>query len=62
MCPLCFSTLAMVVTGTVSGGGLAAIVAKKVRGHHQDGAETLTSQTKNQNKGEDHATENRLAQ
>jgi hypothetical protein len=60
MCPFCFSTIAMVVAGTVSGGGLAAIVAKKVRGHQ--GAETSISQPNNQNKGEENATENRLGQ
>jgi hypothetical protein len=60
MCPFCFSTIAMVVAGTVSSGGLAAVVAKKVRGHH--GPETSTSQTSSQNKGEENATENHLAQ
>jgi hypothetical protein len=60
MCPFCFSTMAMVVVGSVSGGGLAAIVAKKARGHHLQDAETSTSQTKS--KGEENATENRIAQ
>src|ERR1700680_4262722 len=39
----CVSTVAMVVVGAAS-SGLAAIVVKKVRPHHD--AETLTSQTK----------------
>ncbi len=56
MCPFCFSTMAMVVVGAASSGGLAAIVVKKVRARHD--AETLISQTK----GEENATENRLAQ
>jgi len=56
VCPFCFSTMAMVVVGAASSGGLAAIVVKKVRARHD--AETLTSQTK----GEENATENRLAQ
>ena len=56
MCPFCFSTMAMVVVGAASSGGLAAIVVKNVRAHHD--AETLTNQTK----GEEHETENRLAQ
>jgi len=56
VCPFCFSTMAMVVVGAASSGGLAAIVVKKVRAHHD--AETLASQTK----GEENATENRLAQ
>jgi hypothetical protein len=46
--------MAMVVGGAAS-GGLAAIVVKRVRAHHD--AETSTSQTK----GEESATENRLA-
>lgn len=57
MCPFCFSTMAMVVVGAASSGGLAAIVVKTVRAHHD--AETFNSQTK---KGEENATENRLAQ
>jgi hypothetical protein len=48
--------MAMVVVGAASSGGLAAIVVKTVRAHHD--AETFNSQTK----GEDNATENRLAQ
>jgi len=56
VCPFCFSTMAMVVVGAASSGGLAAIVVKKGRARHD--AETLTSQTK----GEENATENCLAQ
>jgi hypothetical protein len=56
VCPFCFSTMAMVVVGAASSGGLAAIVVKTVRAHHD--AETFNSQTK----GEENATENRLAQ
>ncbi len=56
MCPFCFSTMAMVVVGAASSGGLAAIIVKKVRAHHN--AETLTSQAK----GEENAADNRLAQ
>jgi len=48
--------MAMVVVGAASSGGLVAIVVKKVRAHHD--AETLTRQTK----GEENATETRLAQ
>src|ERR1700730_9664658 len=43
----CVSTVAMVVVGAAS-SGLAAIVVKKVRPHHD--AETLTSQTKERRK------------
>jgi uncharacterized protein YoaH (UPF0181 family) len=56
VCPFCFSTIAMVAIGAVSSGGVAAIVVKKVRARHD--AEILTSQCK----GEENATENRLAQ
>jgi hypothetical protein len=56
VCPFCFSTMAMVVVGAVSSGGVAAIVFKKVRVH--DNAKILT----NKPEGEENATENRLAQ
>ena len=48
MCPFCVSTMAMVVVGAASSGGLTAIVVKKVRPHHD--AETLTSQTSRRRK------------
>ena len=56
MCPFCFSTMAMVVVGAASSGGVAAIVFKKFRAH--DDAKILISQTK----GEENATANRLTQ
>ena len=31
MCPFCFSTMAMVVVSAASSGGLAAVIAKKIR-------------------------------
>jgi hypothetical protein len=31
MCPACLATLAMIVAGATSAGGLAAVVPKKVR-------------------------------
>jgi hypothetical protein len=34
VCPFCVSTMAMVVVGAASSGGLAAIVVKVVRPHH----------------------------
>jgi hypothetical protein len=55
VCPFCFSTIATVVIGAASSGGVAAIVFKKSRAH--DHATYLSSQPK----GEENATENRLA-
>jgi hypothetical protein len=48
VCPFCCLTMAMVLVGAASSGGLAAIVVKKVRAHHD--AETLTSQTTGERK------------
>ena len=31
MCPACLATLAMIVAGATSTGGLAAVVVKKIR-------------------------------
>jgi len=56
VCPFCFSTLAMVVVGAASTGGVAAIVFKQVRAH--DDAERST----NKSEGVENATENRFAQ
>jgi hypothetical protein len=56
VCPFCFSTMAMVVVGAASSGGVAAIVFKKIRAHHD--AELLT----NKPEGAENATANRLAQ
>ena len=56
MCPFCFSTVAMVVVGAVSSGGVAAIVFKKSRADRD--AKILISQTK----GVEDATENRFTQ
>jgi hypothetical protein len=56
VCPFCFSTMAMVVIGAASSGAVTAIAFKKFRAH--DDATILTSQPK----GEENATENRLAQ
>jgi hypothetical protein len=56
VCPFCFSTMAIVVVGAASTGGVAAIVFKKVRAH--DDAEILT----NKPEGVENATENRFAQ
>jgi hypothetical protein len=55
VCPFCFSTIAMVVVGAASSGGVAAIVFKTIRAH--DDAKILTKQSK----GVENATENRLA-
>lgn len=35
MCPFCFATLGLVVAGTVSTGGLAALVVKVSRKNNQ---------------------------
>ncbi len=43
MCPFCFSTLGLIVAGTVSTGGLAALVVKVSR--KKDGASETTSNT-----------------
>jgi hypothetical protein len=32
MCPACLATAALIVTGATSGGGLAALALKKLRG------------------------------
>ncbi len=44
MCPFCFSTLGLIVAGTVSTGGLAAL-AVKVSRKKNPAAETTTSNT-----------------
>jgi hypothetical protein len=56
VCPFCFSTMAMVVVGAVSSGGVAAIVFKKSRADRD--AKILTSPPK----GVENATENRFTQ
>jgi hypothetical protein len=56
VCPFCFSTMAMVVVGAASSGGVAAIIVKKVRAGRD--AKILISQ----NKGEENATANRVTQ
>jgi hypothetical protein len=42
MCPFCFTTLGLVVAGTVSTGGLAALAVKVSRKNNQ-AAETTTN-------------------
>ncbi len=35
MCPFCVSTVAIVVAGAVSGGGMVALISKKLRGQRE---------------------------
>ena len=42
MCPFCFATLGLVVAGTVSTGGLAAIAVKLFR-RRNDGGESVSN-------------------
>ena len=54
MCPFCFSTMAMVVVGAASSGGVAAIVFKKVRAQHD------AERSINKSEGVGNAAENRF--
>jgi hypothetical protein len=47
MCPFCLSTLGLVVVGTVSTGGLAAL-AVKVSRKKNNGAETISNVKNNE--------------
>ena len=47
MCPFCFSTLGLVVAGTVSTGGLAALAVKLSRKKNQ-AAESILNSNKEQ--------------
>ena len=44
MCPFCFATLGLVVAGTVSTGGLAALAVKLSR-KKDDGAQTASNRS-----------------
>ena len=45
MCPFCFATVGLVVAGTVSTGGLAAL-AVKISRKNKNSTEELTQNTK----------------
>lgn len=45
MCPVCIATAAFVTTGTVSAGGMVAIVVKKIRSKERpDRSDSLKTQ------------------
>jgi len=48
MCPFCLSTIGLVVAGTVSGGGLAALVVKVSR--KKNAAEEITPNSNHKEK------------
>lgn len=41
MCPACFEALALLIVGVGSTGGLAAVLASKLRGESKDSPEDL---------------------
>jgi len=48
MCPFCFTTLGLVVAGTVSTGGLAALAVKVSRKKNQAAETNTNTQEKEQ--------------
>jgi hypothetical protein len=50
MCPVCIATVAWIAAGTTSTGGIAALVANRLRGKNQE----LTTNSKNREQGEGH--------
>jgi hypothetical protein len=44
MCPFCFATVGMIVAGTVSTGGLAALAVKVSRKKNQEAETTFNPQ------------------
>jgi hypothetical protein len=49
MCPFCFATIGLVVTGTVSTGGLAALAVKMSRKNRAGEVLPNSDERKNQN-------------
>jgi hypothetical protein len=45
MCPACIATVALIVAGATSGGGLAALAMKKLRGTTGAGETDPTTRT-----------------
>jgi hypothetical protein len=43
MCPACFEALALLIVGVGSSGGLAAVLASKLRREAKDAQESLAS-------------------
>ena len=52
MCPFCFATMGLVVAGTVSTGGLAALVVKLSRKNRAGEVLPNSGERKNQNADE----------
>jgi hypothetical protein len=48
MCPFCFTTIGLVVAGTVSTGGLAALAVRVSRKKNQTSETTSNAQDKEQ--------------
>lgn len=57
MCPVCFSTIAMITAGAGSAGGLAAVVVTKVRKKAAPPAAPEGNQTAGSNRGPAHEPE-----
>ena len=53
MCPACLATAALIVAGATSGGGLAALAMKKLRGTTGAGEADPTTQTRQLDSGKD---------
>jgi len=49
MCPFCFATVGLVVAGTVSTGGLAALAVKVSRKKNQEAATSKAKERSNEN-------------
>ena len=49
MCPFCFATVGLIVAGTVSTGGLAALAVKVSRKNRAGGVLPDSDERKNQN-------------
>jgi hypothetical protein len=60
MCPACFATAAWIVAGTVSTGGISALVVSTFRGRKLLGSEQDSiSDKKNPEEGESHGQKER---
>ena len=53
MCPFCFSTMGLIVAGTISTGGLAALAVKVSRKNQAGEVSPNSEERKNQNVDDD---------
>jgi hypothetical protein len=53
MCPFCFTTMGLIVAGTISTGGLAALAVKVSRNNRAGEALPNSEERKNQNVDDD---------